>query len=236
MNTRSPISTVSFNTEEFLALKLNELVKAKKIAFWAYIVHKPEDDEVANKDHIHVYLEPARQIQTEDLKEFLREFDPTNPSKPRGCINIRTSKFDDWYLYAIHDKGYLAMKGQSRRYHYTYDDVMASDPDELYMKVRQIDMLKISPYAAMESAIKNGISFEEYFRRGTIPIQQLNLWHSAWTMLESDITFRNERKTHSPKSDEEKANEILEQEEIHISSFMEQAKADALSFHNRSTN
>ena len=68
MRTTKPIATISFNTPEYLKLKLDELTKAKKIAFWAYIVHQPEDDEAGNKVHMHVYIEPSAMVQTEDLR------------------------------------------------------------------------------------------------------------------------------------------------------------------------
>ena len=46
MRTTKPIATISFNTPDFLKLKLNELLKAGRLSFWAFIVHKPEDDDL----------------------------------------------------------------------------------------------------------------------------------------------------------------------------------------------
>ena len=228
MRTRSPISTISFNTLEFLELKLCELENCGKISFWAYVRHLPEDDEAGNKEHMHVYIEPSKQIQTDDFRKQLLEFDPnfseddyavnrlkhdnvddheldpdvSRPKKlkPRGCLLFRCSKFADWYLYGLHDKRYLAMKGQSRKYHYSYDDIVTSSPDDLLCMSRSINLLALSPYSDMEEAQRNGVSFAEYFRRGTVPLQQVALFERAWYLLLNHGTDRGGRETHSPRS------------------------------------
>lgn len=190
MRTTKPISTISFNTADYLKLKLEELRKAGRISFWAFITHKPEDDEGGKKEHNHVYIEPSKMLQTDDLKEALKEYDPQSPSKPRGCISFNGSKFDPWYMYALHDKRYLASKGQSRRYHYTHDEIQTSDQDDLLCKARSIDMLSLSPYADMENAIDNGITWTQYFARGTIPLPQVALFERAWNLLLANRTYR----------------------------------------------
>lgn len=197
MRTTKPISTISFNSEAYLAQKLNELLKAGRVSFWAFIPHKPEDDEAGNKPHHHVYIEPSKMLQTDDVREELKEFDPEHPDKPKGCLVFRSSKFGEWYLYALHDRAYLASKGQSRKYHYSHDEMRSSDPDDLLCMARSIDMLSISPYAAMIDAQKTGMTFEQYFRRGTIPLPQVALWERAWHLLMAgDFTERAEREGH----------------------------------------
>ena len=219
MRTTKPISTISFNTPDYLAHKLEELVKAKRLSFWAFISHLPEDDEAGNRDHIHVYIEPAKMLQTDDLKDELKEFDSAKPDKPRGCISFRSSKFADWYLYALHDKAYLASKGQKRKYHYKHDDILSSDSDDLQFKARTIDMLSVSPYADILEAQRQGLSWEEYFRRGTVPLPQIALFQRAWYSLLApqtpDLqTDRNGRKGHPMDVDQEtgEAKEIPDDE------------------------
>lgn len=197
MRTSKPITTISFNTPAFLRQKLEELQKAGKLSFWAFITHKPEDDEGGKKEHIHLYVEPSKMIQTDDLKEELKELDPANPSKPRGCISWNSSKFDPWYLYALHDKRYLASKSQSRRFHYQHDDIASSDPDDLQFKARSIDLVSLSPYADMEDAQSHGISWAEYFLRGTVPLPQVNLFERAWNLLAQAKTERAGREGHA---------------------------------------
>ena len=196
MRTTKAIATISFNTPEFLELKLKELTAAKKISFWAFIVHQPEDDEGGKKQHIHLFAEPSRMLQTDDLKSELMEYDPSSPSKPRGCISWISSKFDPWYMYILHDRKYLASKGQSRIFTYEPEEIISSDYDDLIARVRSIDMLSLSPYSDMESALKQGITWGEYFARGTVPIAQVSIYEKAWFLLRDTITERASRKNH----------------------------------------
>lgn len=196
MKTTQPISTISYNSVSYLKLKLDELRKAHKIAFWAFMPHKPEDDEGGLKDHCHVFIEPACSIQTEELRDEFREFDPAHPDKPFGVLPFKKSKFADWCLYALHDKRYLAMKGQTRRFHYSFDEFYTSDIDNLLFLYRTIDLVSLSPYADMMDAQSQGLSWSEYFMRGTVPIQQLLLFQRAWELLQSNNTFRSDRSNH----------------------------------------
>lgn len=211
MKTSRAISTISFNTVPFLKLKLEELTNAKKISFWFFVPHKPEDDEGGKREHVHVYIFPSKMLQTDDLKEEFKEYDSDKPDKPKGCISFKFSKFEDAYLYFIHDKRYLALKGQSRKYHYTHDDCISSDDDDLLAQVRSIDMLSLSPYADIQNAQQQGITFQEYFRRGTIPIQQVMLYQRAWDLLLDNSTFRNGKENH-PMDINEETGEVIENE------------------------
>lgn len=190
------MSTISFNTPEFLKLKLTELEKAGILSFWAFIRHKPEDDEAGKKLHQHVYMEPSKMVQTDNIRAELRELDLAHPDKPLACLTFKSSKFGPWYLYALHDKRYLASKGQSRRFHYGHDEIVTSDPDDLLAKSREIDMLSISPYADMIMAQEQGITWAEYFARGTVPLQMVQQFQQAWFLLVEDRTYRNEREGH----------------------------------------
>lgn len=196
MRTAKSISTISFNTPDFLKLKLRELTSAGRISFWSFIVHHPEDDEGGKKEHIHLFIEPSKMLQTDDLKQDFAEFDFDKPDKPKTCISFVSSKFNHWYLYSLHDRRYLASKGQSRKFHYVIDDFVSSSYDELLYRVRSIDLLSLSPYADIEDAIDHGLTFQEYFARGTIPIQQIKLYEIAWNLMQSDLLNRNGRKGH----------------------------------------
>jgi hypothetical protein len=178
------------------------------LSFYAFIHHKAEDDEGGNKDHHHVYIEPAKMMQTDDLKNELKEPDMKN-LKPLGCLPFSISKFEHWYLYALHDKRYLAMKGQSRRFHYTHEEIITSDPDYLLYLARSIDLVSLSPYADMEDAQRAGISWPEYFARGTVPIPQLHQYQNAWNLLMSTRTFRDGRENHAMEIDDD-TGEVLQ--------------------------
>lgn len=198
MKTSKPISTISFNSPEHLEKTCKELVRSKIISYWVFIEHKPEGkkDEAGEKFHNHLYLEPSKLLQTDDLKEIFNEYDPKNPEKPRTVISWQSSKFDHWYLYALHDKGYLASKGQSRKFSYSHEDLRTSDEDDLLARSRMIDFVGLSPYRSMMDAISNGLTFPEYFRRGTVPLNQVHQMEKAWNLLTAETTERNGRKGH----------------------------------------
>lgn len=191
MRTTKPTSTISYNTEKFLEMKLDEFTRAGILSFWAFIHHLPEDDEGGKKEHLHVYVEPAKMLQTDELRAGMVQLSMDDPEHPLGCISFRASKFDDWYLYALHDKAYLASKGQSRRYRYRHDQIVTSDPDDLNFKAKSIDRLAISPYAVMLEAIEHGATWSQFFARGLVPITQLNQWEKAWQALLQDFTDRD---------------------------------------------
>jgi len=101
--TAKPISTISYNTGEFLKRKLDSMLKAYKITDYRFIFHYGEDGD---KDHYHVYIEPNRRLDTAVLRDEFNEI--TNDSdKPLGCMPFHSSKFDHWIMYVIHDPKYL---------------------------------------------------------------------------------------------------------------------------------
>lgn len=199
MKTTKPISTISYNSADYLALKLEALRKARKIEFWAFIEHQPEEDE--DKAHKHVLVHPAKLIQSEDIRDELMEFDPTHPKKPLGCQPFRhTATFGDWYLYGKHDPAYLASKLESRKYHYKHDDFRTSDDDFLNELVKDIDRTTSTPYGRMREAIKQGLSFDEYVALGGVPLPQIIPYEKAWfSMSRGDLSRKH--KTHTPKND-----------------------------------
>lgn len=198
MKTRKPIAAISYNTKEFLQLKLEELRKAKLISLWFFIEHKPEEDE--KKAHIHLWVLPAKTIQTDDILEELVEL-KAGENKPLKTLHFAYSNFADWYLYAIHDKSYLYRKMQSRKYSYTMDDVVASDRDELEEMVHEIDMTDQGTTARLLNAFEQGLSFQEAFKRGNIPVPMISQYEKAWQLLSPNFhkTERNGRTTHTPK-------------------------------------
>lgn len=127
MRTSKPIATISYNSQEFLIMKLEELIKNHKICDYMFINHFAEEDE--KKNHIHLWVKPNTLIDTMDLQKFLTELNPDNPTKPFKCIDFRLSAVDDWILYNQHYEPYLASKGEARQYHYTKDDFIYNDED-----------------------------------------------------------------------------------------------------------
>lgn len=127
MRTSKPIATISYNSQEFLVQKLDELMRNHKISDYMFINHYAEIDE--RKNHIHLWIKPNTLIDTMDIQKFLTELDINNPTKPLKCIDFRLSKTDDWILYCQHYAPYLATKNESREFHYSKDDFVYADED-----------------------------------------------------------------------------------------------------------
>ena len=166
MRTTKPVSTISYNTEAFLEGVLTELVKAHKVAFWAYIKHTAEEDE--HKDHLHVYIEPNGKLDTMDLQDLLSEVDMKNPGKPLKCVDWRSSKWDDWYLYGIHYEPYLKMKFETRMYHYEKKDVKTSDTDDLENRVYRTMHSDVLKHMRIHNAMVEGMTVEKLVYNGAI--------------------------------------------------------------------
>ena len=124
------------------------------------------------------------------------QVDLTNPTlKPLGTLNFRPSKFVDWYLYALHDSAYLETKGQARRYHYTLDDVVTSDHDELVEEIHMMDLSKINRSLILKTAAESGLPFAELLAKGQIPLQQTPAYRMAYEAIQA-FTFRNGKDGH----------------------------------------
>lgn len=169
--TRQPISTVSYNTPEFLDEKLNDLVDRHIISFYAWIFHKGELDEKLHyfdKDHIHLYLVPNKQIDLMDLQDYFKEPVMDN-DKPLGCISFKTSNWDDFFLYNLHDKQYLASKCLVRQYHYKIEDYVSNDYLDFMDRVQRT--YATGTYASnlnLVSYLDNGGTLDKLVRNGGV--------------------------------------------------------------------
>lgn len=153
--TSNPISSISYNTEEFLVRRLNEWVEQHKIKCYQYIKHKGEDGD---KDHIHFRIEPNKRLDPMDLNDMLVEYDPNN-KKPLRSRPFRFSQEENWFLYVIHDPDYLKMKygggEKGEKLPYSDDDVKCSDNYD-------IEVMSIRAHAAMKhSAPALGIRLQQ---------------------------------------------------------------------------
>ncbi len=195
MRTSKPFSTISYNSPDYLKAKLDELIESRKIEFYAFIEHIPEDDET--KFHKHLLIIPNGTINTDQIQDHLTELDPEKPDKPLGCIMCRPSKFGDWYLYVLHDKGYLAQKGQTREYHYTPDEITVSDKDYFNELIHTIDYSPYTRFTQIRQFAEDGVAFSELVHMGLIPPQQVYAYEKTYnTLLQYNGTFRNGRNGH----------------------------------------
>lgn len=127
MKTTKLISTISFNTPDFVKGTIARLLESELITYAHWISHKPEKGD--NKEHIHLLIEPSKAIDTSSLsKEFIQ---PIPDDKPLKTLPFNKSKVSDWILYSLHHQGYLASKFQTREFEYKLDDIQTTDRDLL---------------------------------------------------------------------------------------------------------
>lgn len=194
MNTNKAVSTISFNSKEFLIANLNQLIDSKIICFYAFIKHKaePKENNDTLKAHFHVYIEPNKRIDTMELGDMLKEFEASSKA-PLGCLPFTLSKFSDWYYYALHNPKYLASKGMNRKYAYDYDEIITSSPDYLKEKVNSISLQETNCYKEMKHYLDNGYDFNQYAITKNISPMQLNGYSTAWKMVE-EVRIATKRK------------------------------------------
>lgn len=191
MKTSKPISTISYNSPEFLRNKIEEWKKKGIIEYGMWIKHLPDEDN--KKIHYHVYLKPAKLIQTMDLEIDSCELPKINygdipPNmvnkeinadpikiKPLKMIGFRMSKEDDWILYGIHDATYLAEKGMTRNHHYTFSDIESTCEDTLLdMITHLIDNRKGRLEVRLYDLISSGLSWKDILTTGIVPMKQMH--------------------------------------------------------------
>lgn len=200
MRTAKPISTVSFNTREYLKETLDGLIANGVLTWYAFIPHDAEDDDAGNKDHFHVYAEPSKTLQTDDLRSEFKEFDPEKPDKPKCTLIWKSSKFQDWYMYALHDPTYLASKGLRKKYFYKIGDMVTSEEDELLDRVANFP---VSPTQRMLEEIQRGTPFEQFVAMGCVPVRQIMqyrlMWNTLWQFYK-EINYEEKRQKNIEKA------------------------------------
>ncbi len=197
MRTSKPIATISYNSQEFLIMQLEQLIKNHKICDYMFINHFAEEDE--KKNHIHLWIKPNTLIDTMDIQKFLTELNPDNPTKPFKCIDFRLSAVDDWILYSQHYEPYLASKSEARQYHYTKDDFIYHDEDtfeDLYYHA-----FKGSEWAKRNQilqALNQGeVSPADLVLNGTVPLNLASQLNSLkYMQAHYGRTDRNGREGH----------------------------------------
>lgn len=166
MRTRRLLSTISFNSPDFFKLTCERLRASGVIELAYWVVHHPEDDE--KKAHIHACMLPARVLDTIKLEKQFEELVP-GESEPRRVLPFYVSKFADWFLYSSHNAGYLASKGQSRRFSYALDEFGATCKERLFEDVKMIDMRPFKVWALVNAAVASGQSWDDLMASGGIP-------------------------------------------------------------------
>lgn len=166
MASQKPLSTISYNSEAFLREKLDDWLDGHIIQCYQYILHKGEDGD---KDHIHLRIEPNKRLDPMNLQEALREYVPGN-DKPLGCRPFRPSKEEDWFLYVLHDKNYLAFKygggDKGEKIPYDISDLRAPFDYDLDIAVSRAKASMKHTAPAIIDQIKNGKSMFDLIASG----------------------------------------------------------------------
>lgn len=124
MNTTKPITTISYNSVEYLETRLVDLVKAGMIDRYYFIPHKGEGGD---KDHIHMLIIPAKSLDAIWLQKQFNEPDPNN-AKPLGVRPFDKCKSeDDFFAYSVHDPVYIELKGETKEFTYKPSDFHSND-------------------------------------------------------------------------------------------------------------
>ena len=203
MRTSKPISTISYNTPEYLQMKIEQWRNQGLIEFGMWVRHEPEEDE--KKPHFHVFLKPAQLLQTMDLELDSLEVDPENIDMPLKMISFRISKEDDWLLYSLHDKRYLLEKGLTREFSYDINDVHRTCDDTFADIIAHVhDSRKGKLETRIYDCIKMGMKWSEIVASGLIPLRYmsgakmmydaLNFWQDGFYRTQKSVPFEDEKK------------------------------------------
>lgn len=195
MKTTKPLTTISYNSKAFLIGTLNDLVKNGFLQFWAFIRHEPEEDE--KKQHFHVWLEPAKRVDSQFLAGKFTEI-VAGEELPRKCLPFHfNSSWSDWYWYGLHDKRYLASKGESRKYVYLPSEYFSSDSDYLDELVRTHPCPMSEMLRALE-LFNDGLAEIEVAKALNVPLARLMYWRKGYRALVGSKTYRGGREGHEP--------------------------------------
>lgn len=184
MKTRRTLTNISFNSPDYFADRMNDLLRDGVID-WAYwIVHHADNDD--KKQHIHFVFQPARSVETSIITSYFLEFPfygrirlPLKPtSKYVPCVSL-----DDWLLYCKHDKDYLISKGLERNYHYQWEDFCTTDRDSLLHDIGNINYNKIGQLSMLRAGVLNKIPFAELIQQGKIPIAYRSQYEAQYRAL-----------------------------------------------------
>ena len=188
------ISTISFNTPNFLLRRLHELQDKGVIEYAHWIWHKPEQDET--KNHAHVLVKPNRRLDTSALRNEFKEL-LVGEDKPRGVLPFRpTSRVSDWLLYSAHDSLYLARKGEARVEHYEKVDFKSTDEDLLEEDWRDCHRTDDSKLSMLKDMVRLNKSWPEVLEMGFLPINQLFQYREIFFALLQHATDRGGRVGH----------------------------------------
>lgn len=200
MKTRRLVSTIAYNSPQFLADLLARLQANGSIDWAHWIRHWKEEDE--KKDHWHLILQPSKAIDTEELRKLFAEVDPKDPLHPLRPQPFRVSKsVDDWLQYAVHDREYLRLKGQARANHYSLEDVRSTDPDLVAEQWREIPHAKTALITSLEAFAQARTTWSAVLVSGIVPVPLVNQAKQIYEACIAEVNRKAFRAGNAPTHD-----------------------------------
>lgn len=203
MRTNEMITTVTWNSEEFLIQVLEDLEREGIIEYYLYMYHISEDDEYEKKDHIHLMVKPNRVVDTVVFRSYFFEEDPENdkPIKPLPFEKLRKSNFSDFFLYTLHDKSYLAYKGQARKFHYSVKQYVCSSEELLneFNRRAHTEGDFALHCRRMELINNEDLKPSDLILQGYMPLQMAN---NINALMNLKTTYRNGRMGHGDAAED----------------------------------
>lgn len=187
MRTRNAVSTISYNSDEFLERKLNNMVRCHQLQYWAYFNHKAEDNE--KRDHKHLFLLPDHIVDTASLQDELCELHPDGTLDT--CKLFRPSKWGDWYFYGLHDPAYLSChydNDKPKKFRYQASDLVCSDTDirqALDETINYSELLSPSLKVVREHA-EAGIPIQDFLRLFPVKKSEVRYIKEIYSLYRKD--------------------------------------------------
>lgn len=155
--TAKPMSTISYNSIEFVERKMTELFDAQIVEDYRFIKHIGEDGD---KDHIHMIIYPNKRIDTAKLREEFKEVIATE-EKPLGCMPFRSSKPEHWLMYVLHDSLYLQSHNadsEDGKIEYSLEEIKTPFPEQLERDYKKAIQLRQTEQQKVIDALAQGLT------------------------------------------------------------------------------
>ena len=187
MKTSKPFGFISYNSREFLQSVLQQFIADGKFLRCACWYHESTGKE---KNHFHVWIEPNEEIDTSIISD---KFVETLESGEQQSIAIRpkcSSKWNDAYLYGIHDSEYLSSKGLERELvniktdmHIYLGDFTADLAQAEIFRLKHC----LAPYARLKALVYEGKTLEQVYLILRIPFSLLNAVSMAYKYVKTQV-------------------------------------------------
>lgn len=192
MITSNSFAFISYNSYDFLLRVLQRCITDKLFSRCACWFHESLGSE---KNHFHCWVEPAHQIDTSKLVEKFIELTEDGGQQSIAIRPKCGSKWNDAYLYGIHDSAYLEFKGKERELvnivsdkHIYLGDFKQDIAEAEYYRFKCC----LAPYMRVKELFEKGCTLEEVYIKLRIPFGQLAAVKSVYQGFERERRYEKE--------------------------------------------